>query len=121
MDTIAQLKVKYERLRPLLNERQRRLWAATEALALGRGGITWAAEATGLSRMTVRAGLREVHQQERQPDQVLALDLQEHGQAGGGSAGAGAPGQRPQSRPAVARLGLPVAGAAEEARGEATP
>ena len=71
---MAQLRVKYERLRPLLNERQRRLWAATEALALGRGGITWAAEATGLSRMTVRAGIREVHQQERQPDQVLAPD-----------------------------------------------
>jgi hypothetical protein len=72
MDTIAQLRVKYERLRPLLNERQRRLWAATEALALGRGGITWAAEATGLSRMTVRAGIRELHRQERQPEQTLA-------------------------------------------------
>ena len=74
MDTIAQLKVKYERLRPLLNERQRRLWAATEALALGRGGITWAAAATGLSRMTVRAGLRELHRQECQPERPLAPD-----------------------------------------------
>src|SRR6516162_7839208 len=74
MDAVAQLRVKYERLRPLLNERQRRLWAATEALALGRGGITWAAAATGLSRMTVRAGVRELRQQEAQPDQVLAPD-----------------------------------------------
>jgi hypothetical protein len=72
MDTIAQLRGKYERLRPLLNERQRRLWAATEALALGRGGITWAAAATGLSRMTVRAGIRELQRDERQPEQALA-------------------------------------------------
>ncbi|HEV3263551.1 MAG TPA: ISAzo13 family transposase [Gemmataceae bacterium] len=72
MDTTAQLRVKYERLRPLLNERQRRLWAATEALALGHGGITQAAEATGLSRMTVRAGVRELRQQERQPEAALA-------------------------------------------------
>jgi hypothetical protein len=72
MHTIAQLRMQYERLRPLLNERQRRLWAATAALALGRGGITWVAEATGLSRMTVRAGIRELHRQERQPERALA-------------------------------------------------
>src|SRR6516162_10123352 len=71
MNTMAQLRVKYERLRPVLNERQRRLWAATEALALGRGGISRVAEATGLSRPTVRAGVRELHQQERNPDQAL--------------------------------------------------
>jgi hypothetical protein len=63
MDIPAQWREKYERLGPLVNERQRRLWAATEALALGRGGITWVAQATGLSRMTVRAGVREVRAQ----------------------------------------------------------
>jgi transposase len=67
MDTITQLRAKYQRLQPVLNERQRRLWAATEALALGRGGITWVAEATGLTRMTVRAGVRELRQQEGAP------------------------------------------------------
>jgi hypothetical protein len=71
MDIVAQLKTKYEQLGPLLNERQRRLWAAAEALALGRGGITWVAQATGLSRPTVRAGIRQLRQQQRQPDAVL--------------------------------------------------
>jgi hypothetical protein len=61
-------------LEPVLNERQRRLWAATEALALGRGGISRVADATGLSRPTVRAGIRELQQQERAPDQVLEPD-----------------------------------------------
>jgi hypothetical protein len=71
MDATAQLREKYERLKPVLNERQRRLWAATEALALGRGGISRVAEATGLSRPTVRAGIRELRQQERDPGQAL--------------------------------------------------
>ena len=74
MITPAQLREKYERLQPLLNERQRRLWAATEALAWGYGGITRVAEVTGLSRMTVRAGIRELRQQERQPQRMLAAD-----------------------------------------------
>src|SRR4029450_9583713 len=40
--------------------RARRLWAAVEARALGRGGISQVATATGLSRATVRAGLKEL-------------------------------------------------------------
>jgi len=51
---------KFAILQPLLDERARRLWAAVEARALGRGGISQVAEATGLSRATVRAGLKEL-------------------------------------------------------------
>src|SRR5262245_41754526 len=52
---------KFKTLSPVLNEHVRRLWAATEALALGRGGISAAARATGLSRPTIYAGLEESH------------------------------------------------------------
>ena len=51
---------KFVVLKPLLDERTRRLWAALEARAGGRGGITRVAEATGLSQSTIRAGLREL-------------------------------------------------------------
>ena len=71
MNTTAQLRAKYQCLEAVLNERQRRLWAATEALALGRGGISRVAEATGLSRPTVRAGIRELQQHEDAPGQTL--------------------------------------------------
>ena len=54
------LRSKYAVLRPVLDERARRLWAATEARAIGRGGIARVAEATGMSRGTVRAGLKEL-------------------------------------------------------------
>ncbi len=71
MITSAQLQEKYERLHLLLNERQRRLWAGAEALALGRGGVSRVADATGLSRMTVRAGVRELQRRETNPEQSL--------------------------------------------------
>src|SRR3954447_8195667 len=54
------VEAKYIALKPLLDERARRLWAAVEARSLGRGGIIRVAEATGLARATIRAGLKEL-------------------------------------------------------------
>jgi hypothetical protein len=54
------VEAKYITLKPLLDERARRLWAAVEARSLGRGGIFRVAEATGLARATIRAGLKEL-------------------------------------------------------------
>jgi hypothetical protein len=51
---------KYVALEPVLDERARRLWAATEAHAIGRGGVSRVSEATGLSRITIRVGLNEL-------------------------------------------------------------
>src|SRR5690349_7074296 len=58
---------KYSLLRPLMSERMRRYWAACEALTLQRGGITLVAQATGLSRTTIWAGLRELQHPEDVP------------------------------------------------------
>src|SRR3954463_14793936 len=58
--TVPAITAKYTSLEPMLDERARRLWAAVEARAIGRGGIIRVAEATGLSRGTIRAGLREL-------------------------------------------------------------
>ena len=52
---------KFAILSPLLDERARRLWAAVEARAIGRGGLSQVAEATRLSRATIRAGLQELY------------------------------------------------------------
>jgi hypothetical protein len=59
MDTDA-LRNKYTALAPVLTERSRRLWAATEARALGRGGIERVKEATGLARSTIERGIWEI-------------------------------------------------------------
>jgi Rhodopirellula transposase DDE domain len=48
-----------------MDERLRRQWAATEALALGWGGISAVAAATGLSRNTIAVGIGEIEQRSR--------------------------------------------------------
>ena len=60
MDSRESIAAKYEVLRPYLDERRRRLWAAAEARSLGRGGVTTVAAATGLERNTIAAGVREL-------------------------------------------------------------
>jgi hypothetical protein len=51
---------KYRSLSDVLNERSRRLWAASEARSLGRGGIAAVMAATGMSSATVDKGLKEL-------------------------------------------------------------
>jgi hypothetical protein len=57
---IAAIRHRFEGLAADLDERGRRRFAALEASVLGRGGISTVARATGLSRGTIRAGLREL-------------------------------------------------------------
>jgi hypothetical protein len=54
--------LRYEFLQPVLDERLRRLWAAAEAMALGTPGITILSRVTGLSRSTIRAGIKQLEQ-----------------------------------------------------------
>jgi hypothetical protein len=51
---------KFRSLAGELNERQRRLWAASEARAAGRGGIAATARATGIAVETIRKGIAEL-------------------------------------------------------------
>ena len=56
---------RFRSLAPELNERQRRLWAASEARAAGWGGITATARATGLAIDTIRKGIAGLESGER--------------------------------------------------------
>jgi hypothetical protein len=47
---------RFEHLAPFLPEQTRRLWAAAESLAIGRGGVAIVAEATGVARATILRG-----------------------------------------------------------------
>jgi len=59
-DKVDVIRKKYELISPHLNERGKRLFAAAEAIALGYKGVTLASEATGLSRVTVTEGCKEL-------------------------------------------------------------
>ncbi len=51
---------RFELLGAHLDEQARRLWAATEAMVIGRGGIQVVHAATGISKPVITAGLREL-------------------------------------------------------------
>jgi hypothetical protein len=66
---VAAIKLRYEALSPVLDERGRRRFAAAEALAAGWGGIAAVCEATGIARSTIGYGLRELRGEA--PDSAL--------------------------------------------------
>jgi hypothetical protein len=59
---------KFLSLSGVFNERSRRVWAATEARSLGRGGIAAVVAATGMSSATVHKGIRELEAGEADDD-----------------------------------------------------
>jgi hypothetical protein len=56
----ARIRRKFRLVAVELDERRRRQWAAAEARDAGWGGISLVARATGLSRPTIMAGLKEL-------------------------------------------------------------
>ena len=58
---------KYTALKAVMDERSRRIWAATEAKASGRGGFSAVLRATGMSSKTLAKGLRELEAKEVLP------------------------------------------------------
>ena len=49
----------------MMSERARRMWAAAEARAIGWGGVSQVARATGMARNTIASGLRELQRRGR--------------------------------------------------------
>ena len=53
---------KIKMMLPLLNEKQRRLYLASEAIAMGRGGISEVSRASGISRSVINAGIKDINE-----------------------------------------------------------
>jgi hypothetical protein len=60
MMSLTDLKRKFRAAWPHLDERTRRIMAATEAMSLGYGGVSLVSRACGLSRKAIRKGIREL-------------------------------------------------------------
>lgn len=60
MQTEQSLKQKYKNLLPFLNEKETRLVLAADAKSMGRGGLSLVAKTSGVSRVTLNAGLRDL-------------------------------------------------------------
>ena len=57
---VEAMRARYLALRPFLDERQRRLFAAAEARAAGWGGVSGASRATGIARSTIDRALDDL-------------------------------------------------------------
>jgi transposase len=62
METDQLINARYIALKGVLDEQQRRLYAAVEAKVLGHGGVKRVHEATGIARGSILAGLKELEQ-----------------------------------------------------------
>ena len=60
LSKIQEVNEKYEWISEHLNEKSRRIWAATEANSIGWGGITIISKATGIDAKTIRKGITEL-------------------------------------------------------------
>jgi len=68
---VERIRQKYRSLSPLMDERMRRQWAGAEAAALGWGGVTAVARATGLARNTVAVGIAELEHRKAHPQEAI--------------------------------------------------
>lgn len=67
MNKDDQIRMKYELLGPVMDERMTRLWAASEARALGHGGVAAVTRATGILGKRIIAGKRDLEELEDAP------------------------------------------------------
>jgi hypothetical protein len=63
MKTQESLEIDFKKLSPLMNEKAIRMWAASEAHALGRSGVSIVSAATKLASKTIRRGLQEFYKE----------------------------------------------------------
>ena len=59
-DVIREIEERYRQTGRTFNEFQRRHWAATEAIKLGRGGISIVSKALRISPNTIKKGIQEI-------------------------------------------------------------
>lgn len=81
MEPDLTLKNRYEKICSHLDERARRIWLGNEALAIGRGGISYVAKETKVSRNTIKKGIEEI---QRPPQQVITEEKNRIRHKGGG-------------------------------------
>jgi transposase len=70
MKTEEQIREQYRLIRGSLDERGRREWAASEAMALGHGGIALVHRGTGIVPSTIGKGIKELRQRSEGPCEV---------------------------------------------------
>ena len=69
--SVAVIQKKYRMLSAALDEKTRRLWAASEATSVGWGGVSIVSKATGLAHTTIRRGVRDLEGVASSTDKIV--------------------------------------------------
>ena len=77
--SIREIQARYRAVDHSLNERQRRLWAATEAMQRGRGGIAVVSKALRISPNTIKRGIEEIKSGQGDPNSALTSRIRKPG------------------------------------------
>jgi hypothetical protein len=84
----SEIRRKYLGLCQIFTEKQRRIWAASEAILIGYGGVSIVHKATGISRPTIHAGMKEFQKYEgtdnTHENLIIDEDLPSVRKSGGG-------------------------------------
>src|ERR1019366_177520 len=78
-NTLERIRQKFVSLDPIMDERVRRQWAASEAIALGWGGVSLTSQATGLARNTITQGVRELQERQARPESSVTQRVRQVG------------------------------------------
>ena len=70
-DEKATLRLRIATMLPELNERQRRLYLASEAKSIGYGGVTRVSKISGISRVTINQGLNELKESTAKENEIV--------------------------------------------------
>jgi hypothetical protein len=81
MNMELSVKARYDTIKEHLNEKNQRLWLGNEALALGRGGISYVSKETGVARNTIAKGCEEIQQL---PQKIISMEGDRVRKEGGG-------------------------------------
>ena len=67
---ITQIKQRYDFISSYLSEHSKRIWAASESKVIGWGGDSIVSEATGISRVTIITGKKELQGADKNPGRI---------------------------------------------------
>jgi len=70
--TLGKIEAKYRLLAPIMDERMRRQWAASEAQACGWGGLSAVCAVLGMSPNTMRKGVGELAVRAQHPGAAVS-------------------------------------------------
>ena len=75
LDEVA-IATKIKKMLPFLNEFQKRIYLASEAEILGYGGVSKISKETGVSRVTISSGIKELNSLDGETSEQLQISLQ---------------------------------------------